>query len=329
MAGGDKRLFVPYGLLHLLQHWEQSQIDPVGRDHFFHTFNNLLLGFIVLGGLFGERTPTSLPDRYIADPSGKTLLKPWETLWLLTCLFHDPGYVGEKFWPTVNQNLAFKEGRDADSPIPDVVIAKLNDAWRQELPEARQDLLGLFRGTTGTWAPISTGEDTSLRFDEALQAAYFGDGKSLHSLLSGLYLIRDCKNNRVKMDDLYDPPIALRACEIAALSMMFHDYRCRRIFRSFGIPPVSFELLPYASTLAFVDAIQDDRRVIGSDPFRRHGILGSLVVGNKKVTATVCLRELLIEDWPSKIAEYEDVMRWINNVSETKFFIDYRTGARF
>jgi len=91
------------------------------------------------------------------------------------------------------------------------------------------------------------------------------------------------------------------------------------------LPEVSFEQLPYASTLMFVDALQDDRRDIGRNVFRKHEILNSLQINTRcqKVNATVCLRELPVQNWPYRIAEYDSVTRWINKASDTTFKIDY------
>ena len=39
------------------------------------------------------------------------------------------------------------------------------------------------------------------------------------------------------------------------------------------VNPIPFQYLPYASTLMFVDAIQDDRRDVSTSRFRQHGEL--------------------------------------------------------
>ena len=74
----------------------------------------------------------------------------------------------------------------------------------------------------------------------------------------------------------YDEEKAYKACEIAALSMMFHDQHCRRIFDESEIRPLAFEDLTYAAALMFVDAIQDDRRDVTKNKFPKHGVLEDL-----------------------------------------------------
>jgi len=91
------------------------------------------------------------------------------------------------------------------------------------------------------------------------------------------------------------------------------------------VNPIPFQYLPYAATLTFVDAIQDDRRDVSRSRFRQHGVLDSLQVdqANGLVNARVMLSNVPIRFWPNKIAEYHSVMNWINPGSVIKFVIEY------
>ena len=124
--------------------------------------------------------------------------------------------------------------------------------------------------------------------------------------------------------------MALTACVIAALCMMFHDPRCRAALQSSGIPPIAYESLPYACVLMYVDSLQDDRRDISVSRFNKHGVLASVTISPtlRKVNAQVCLPEVPVKGWPGRIAEYESVMGWINAKSDTRFTIDYRSRAK-
>ena len=76
----------------------------------------------------------------------------------------------------------------------------------------------------------------------------------------------------------------------------------------------------------FVDSLQDDRRERNISRFPKIEILEALVVDttNGLVTAKVCLPRLDFSEWPNRIAEYENVMRWVNSASATKFTVAYR-----
>jgi hypothetical protein len=78
-----------------------------------------------------------------------------------------------------------------------------------------------------------------------------------------------------------------------------------------GRGTIANDLNPYAATLT---------RAKIHAPIRREG-------DHDVVKATVCLPELPIAWWPSKIEEYEDVLRWINSQSKTEFVIDYQERA--
>ena len=89
--------------------------------------------------------------------------------------------------------------------------------------------------------------------------------------------------------------------------------------------------MPYASLLIFVDAIQDDRRNIAIDTWPRHGVLNSLEVlqNGAIVRARICLRELALKYWPSKLVEYDSALRWLNSSANVTFEIDHRPELNF
>jgi len=326
ISHGDRRLFYPLARLQVLAEWEAARANTRARDHFFHTFNNLFNGYLVLHDLFYKnRDGSESPDCYIKDEKAVSETRTWETLWFLTCLLHDPGYVGEKFWSTVSFSLGI-ESSSPNVPIPESVATLMQEAWKNDFAEPRNDLLELFKRISGSWAPARTRLDIASKFDDAIAEAYFDGKSSSHSLLSGLTLIKRCLTDQTPKHDLHNPGMALAASEIAGLCMMFHDQGCREKLKLRGLRPISFEHLPYAGMLMFVDVLQDDRRDITKNVFPKHGVLQAIGVdaANKIVSADVCLREVPLRYWPKNIAEYASVMHWLNSVSKVKFLINYR-----
>jgi hypothetical protein len=328
-AGLDRRFFLPVEWLETLRQFEMSGATHA-RDHFFHTFNNLFLGFHILGKLFSGRKIISEVDRFIQNDAAVPKVNPWEILWFLTCLFHDPGYTAEKVW--ANFRFAFGVVPDAgvDDEIPEQMKKQIRNQWDSQYAKPRRDLHNLYNRAVRKWSPPTMPQKSADVFDEAIQKAYFDGRQASHSLISGLKLINGCRTQNVPRTQTFNPATALTACVIAALSMMFHDPKCRSALQAAGIPPIAFESLPYASVLMFVDSLQDDRRDISVDRFRAHGVLSSTDISQQQrtVNAEVCLREVSVKGWPGRIAEYESVMAWINKNSETRFTIDYRSRAR-
>ena len=323
----DKRLFIPVEQLDTLRQFEMSRATRA-RDHFFHTFNNLFLGFHIIGQLFSGRKVISEVDRFIQD-GAVSRLHPWEVLWFLTCLFHDPGYTAEKFWANFRFTFGVVDDGSRDEEIPDQIKEQIRDLWNSMYAGPRKDLHDLYNRTVRKWVPPTIAKGADI-FDEAVQQAYFDGRAASHSLISGLRLINSCRSQDVPRPKKYNPEAALTACTIAALCMMFHDPKCRNSLQRFGIPPIAFESLPYACVLMYVDCLQDDRRDISKDRFNKHGVLASIDVSpqHRRVNARVCLPEVPINGWPGRIAEYESVMDWINKNSETRFAIDYRSKAK-
>jgi hypothetical protein len=330
---GDPRVYVPLDLLNTLATWERHGQQGSSRDHFFHTFNNLFLGFLILGHLFSDRSSSRPPDRYIRHSSASPKLVPWEVIWTLTCLFHDPGYITEKIWVTISFVTGIPNQLPSDQPIPEQIKEQLNNAWDVDYREIGEDIVSLFRRLRRgeAWAPPRFTKEEAASFDTALRKVYFDGERVGHSLQSGIHLINYCSTDKTPPPDGYDAKIALAACEIAALSMMFHDQHCRNVMREAKVRPLTFEQLPYSVVLMFVDALQDDRRDIKKNQFPTHGVLVDMDIRREGdhdiVKATVCLPELPLSWWPSKIEEYEDVLRWINSQSKTEFVIDYQERA--
>lgn len=268
---GDTRLFCPVDLLTVLKEFEHAGGNPGARDHFFHTFNNLFLGLLILNILAASRKHNAIPDRFIAPTRNQPqpVLKLWESLWALTCLFHDPGYMGENYLSTFAVlGLGADVKVDEEDTMPDPVVARINNVWDSELLEAQNDLVALFSRVAGLWELSgSVGSTPVQKFKPALRRAYFDGQKCGHSLVSGLTLIKRCRKSKAVPARNYDSEKALKACVIAALSMMFHDSHSRSTLVENEVPPISFEDLPYATTLMFADALQDDRRDITASVF--------------------------------------------------------------
>jgi hypothetical protein len=314
-----------------LKAWEREGAHHGARDHYFHTFNNLLLGLIILGGVFARRPHNEPPDAFITDSEFVGNLKPWEVLWFLTCLNHDPGYTGEKFWPAVYSKFGLRQGERAKRPIPVDVAEVLSNGWDTDLKEARKDLMDLYQRFVA-WVPPQTGNDVPNRFDAALRIAYFDGERSSHSLLSGLTLIQGFIQDRTQRSrPAGERTKCLAGCEIAALSMLFHDQRCRELLQGRGVPPIPFEHLPYASLLIFVDSIQDDRRDIAVNAWPRHGVLNGLEVLQEGalIRASVCLREIPLKYWPGKLLEFDSARRWLNTSAVMTFEYEHRPALAF
>ena len=325
LNGGDRRLHLPISDLQVLKRWEERDANPKARDHFFHTFNNLFLGFMILGHLIGNRAG-SVPEHYLKRKGVTPELHHWESLWLLTCLFHDPGYVAEHFWATYSFSMGFAGPLGKAPALPEAIVESTKNAWETHFKEARTDLAALFSNVSRVWRPGTS--NLASVFDLALRKAYFDGVRCGHSVMSGLFLIAACRNFRAVMHSEHDPELSLAAATIGALGMLFHDPRCRDILSANGVEPIPYEWLPYASVLMFSDAIQDDRRDITTCEFECHGILTGVHIDESSgnVQAVVDLRALPQTWWPYKIEEYEGVMAWINDVSDKKFVIEYESN---
>lgn len=331
LARGDRRLFFPTDFLNRLRDFERSRENPSKRDHFFHTFNNLFLGFVLLAECFPHRSPDTDPDRIIAADGAILRQHPWETLWALTCLFHDWGYIAESFLSVIDYNYGFSghlmDGVELD--ISDSVARQITAAWDTEYASARTDLIDLANNLARRWRPHQFRTASDSRLQEAIRSIYFDGSRFGHSLMSGLVLINRCNGDRAAKNVSYNKEVAMSACSIAALSMVFHDSHARAAFTRVAVPQITFEALPYAGMLAFVDALQEDRRTIEKTCFPRQCVLQDVAVNAERrtVTAKVNLRYARLESWPFKVAEFAEVLEWLSRGSQWHFAINYLSSV--
>ena len=207
------------------------------------------MGFHILGGLSSGRKFISEVDRFIENEGKKSKLNPWEVLWFLTCLFHDPGYTAEKFWGNFRFAFGIVDDASSEEEIPAQVKEQIRDLWDSKYAAPRQDLHDLYNHTVRKWIPPTVAKKGADLFDDAVRQAYFDGRVASHSLISGLRLINSCRSQNVPRAKKFSSETALTACVIAALCMMFHDPRCRGTLQRSGIPPIAFESLPYACVL--------------------------------------------------------------------------------
>jgi hypothetical protein len=200
LADGDRRLYFPIENLVLLKQYESGKSNIRTRDHFFHTFNNLLLGFYILGTLYRKQKYISEIDRYIEDSKGVAKSFPWESLWFLVCAFHDPAYIAEKFWGTFRFSYGVQqEDPSEDEELPDQVKEKIRDMWDSKFLAPRQDLHDLYHRVQRLWTPPSLRRPNTECFDKVIHKAYFDGRNTSHSLVSGFRLISLCRSNDVPM----------------------------------------------------------------------------------------------------------------------------------
>jgi hypothetical protein len=214
-----------------------------------------------------------------------------------------------------------------DKSIPDEVRQRIENAWDTEWLKARKQLRLFYSqlSQTARRDGRSAVLTSTTAFDRATRVSYFDGVRAGHSLMSGLALINRCLSDDTVAHKHFSRDLAVMACDIACLSMLFHDQHCRETMGRAHVSSIPFRYLPYATILMFVDALQDDRRDVRTSRFRTRGVLDSLQIHphNGLVKAEVILANLPLRDWPRRIAEYESVMNWINPKSDTKFLIEY------
>jgi hypothetical protein len=292
-----------YTPLNLLRFFEQNNPRRTARDHYFHTFNNFLLGCIILDkchDAFEEFRQSSLHG---ADCSN-------EYVWLLTVLFHDVGYPIQKRDETLEMIYGVP-GIGAEQ-----ANAEKKQAW--ESPEyriSRAQLVSLYDhlsqpNINSGWSADVFGVQNH-PLDKALERSFLEKGHGAAScmrMLAGFF--RNVPNSAGQRQFL------IRHIFLAGLSIPFHDWPVRKFLRELGILKLRTSRFPFASLLMFVDSIQEDRRGNAQAP----DILSGIDVENNRVEAQIQLDLLSGEKLKEKKREIMDVKDFLQ---EDLLYFDY------
>lgn len=291
LLSSDQRFAGEYAPLNLLRFFEQSSPEYRGRDHYFHTFNNFLLGCIVIDqcyAIFEQFRKTCFP---------KTRNWSIEYAWLLTVLFHDVGYpiqrhshTSEMIYgvPVLGEESAIAERKQAwESPpyrISRAQLVSLHDHLSQK--KIKSD-----------WSPDPFPVQKH-PLDKAFERSFLKEG---HGVASCMRMLADFFH--VSPSSPSQRQFLARHVFLAGLSIPFHDWRVRRCLREEEIFQIRTGRFPFATLLMFIDSIQEDRRGKTQSP----DILTGISVNGSTITAEMNLPLLSQDKLREKKREAKDV----------------------
>jgi hypothetical protein len=282
------------------------------RDHFFHSFQNYFFGLFAI---------SEIPDRFNAYNAIAKLhwsIDPF-AVWFFTALWHDVGYGLEKIGSIFDGIF----GTALDDQAEQVRLQYLKSAIIQD---ALRDisclmvrLLHPHSAKTAWLFPERNRRRTKveLQVEEALKKNVLQES---HGAASSLRLYGEYMPRIKKMgteNQLVPKQIILLAC----CSAPFHDWHFRECVRTLcGECRVATDSLPFASLLAFVDSIQDDRRDLPGLKGEVSFLERLIVRPPATVTAQVHRAALSVQSVLWKCVEARDVIACLNQRKETLFF---------
>lgn len=251
--------YEPVEMLRKLEQWSRH---GGFRDHYFHTFQDFLLGMVVLNGAY-EHFRDSMVE--VMPATGNTIST--EYVWFLTALFHDVGYAVQRRsdWDDVIYGPSVWYGTASGLTIPEEIIADNNNRWNSSTyRQVRMQLVSLYNHLCQneiredwTAEPFEIQALLEHPLDRTATDDFLYGG---HASASALRLGLEVGQAIVGQLDHDARRFTLRHGLLAALSIPFHDGRFRRRLREHGIGTLRTRRFPFAALLAFIDSIQDDRR---------------------------------------------------------------------
>jgi len=261
--------------------------DHSFRDHFYHSFQDFLLGCVVI-----DACQDLFQDFLVQAFPGNANLSS-EYVWLLVALYHDVGYLTQKGEAWVDARFGSAAALNPLTGTREATLAEhdagqRNQIWTNHV-NRRKTLSSLYdhlvaEEITEGWVQDTLAPYEVHPLDESLKISFHSE--SSHGAASALRLLADISEHISGTPKASRPFINLHVY-LAALSIPFHDWRARKAMITVGIASIRTSRFPFAALLAYIDSVQDDRRdITGVQPESYDALIGISVV-NHTVTALI------------------------------------------
>lgn len=282
------------------------------RDHFFHSFQNFFFGVLavlVLPGKF-NLCQTIAKLNFAVDPFH---------VWFVTALWHDAGY-GIAYFDNLAKDVF---GGGASDTAEHGRVEFLKSSIVQEALLVISSLMVRLMAPSKArtqWLVPQTGHRRSSHHKKIALAIEDSVLQQDHGAASALRLYAEFMP-MIRRTSSEKQLVLKQVLYLSCGSAPFHDWAFRdRVRQRCGACRIPTEAMPYASLLAFVDSIQDDRR----DPMgvrQQMSFLRRLCVSAPAVvSAEVDTGALRPEAILPKLVEARDVLASLEQSPVTLFF---------
>ena len=267
------------------------------RDHYFHAFNTMMLGFMIIDKFY---------DKFdaLAKKDGSDIVL--EFIWMLTSLYHDIGY------PVLLQQSLFRETYGLYGEQSLQVSDKCLQQDRQNLWDYSKDysfaitvLDSLFSHITNhvpeKW--VFDGfphQNQQTAFKDIMRTSFVEEGA--HGVVGALKLALLTSQLVSSIERNPDREFLYRHIMLASMSILFHDSKVRDCFRNNSIQNIKAEDFPFPVLLTYVDILQDDRRDLTGSSSRPDIFKDVEIVNNIEIVAKLN-KEVLEESVKHKLRE--------------------------
>lgn len=294
--------------LALLRFFEQNPFHH-GRDHYFHTFVNLLLGYVIIDRCYAHF------ESFIRSCFPGAAACSLEYTWLLTVVFHDVGYPIQRYEET-SELIFGVPAIDAEQ-----AIAERKRAWQTPpYVTSRIQLVSLYehliqKEIASSWSadPFSLAPHP---LDSAFEKSFLERG---HGVASAMRMLADFFRNIP--GSAAARQFLVRHIFLSGLSIPFHDWPVRAFLREQGISGIRTSRFPLAALLMFIDSIQEDRRGQTQAP----DVLLGVSCDGQTIRSVMDLSLLPPDKLAEKRAEARDVKDFLE---EDLLTFEYPDGLR-
>ena len=267
------------------------------RDHFFHAFNTMMLGFMIIDKIY---------DKFdaLAKKDGSDIVL--EFIWILTSLYHDIGY------PVLLQQSLFCETYGLYGEQSLQVSDECLKQGRQNLWDHSIDYSFVITVLDSLFSHITNHVPEKWVFDgfphQNQQTAFKDIMKTsfveevAHGAVGALKLALLTSQLVSSIERNPDREFLYRHIMLASMSILFHDSKVRDCFRNNSIQNIKAEDFPSSVLLTYIDILQDDRRDLTGSSSRPDIFKDVEIVNNIEIVAKLN-KEVLEESVKQKLRE--------------------------
>jgi hypothetical protein len=282
------------------------------KDHFFHSFQNFFFGLIAV---------LVLPDKFNLCQTIAKLhftVDPFH-VWFVTALWHDAGYGIAHFDDLAEDVFAAGASDTGEHGRAEFLRSSIVQEALLVISALMVRLLQPSKART-QWLPPQIGHRRSPEHKKISLAIRDSVIQQDHGGASALRLYAEFMP-MIKRTSAEKQLILKQIMYLSCGSAPFHDWAFRECVRQrCGEYRIPTEAMPYASLLAFVDSIQDDRRDL-TGVHEELSFLQRLSVGHPAiVSAEVDTAALKREAILPKLVEARDVLATLEQSPDTLFF---------
>lgn len=277
-----------------------EKITGNSREHYFHSYNTMMLGFMILDKLYSTFRKI-IHKKYGSDID-------LEHLWVLTSIFHDIGYAVSKLDKVAFECLGL-ESEESEEVVSSCIKQARITKWENDCSVPVDMLNDVFRQFNKRLAAKWDYDgfprpQKNSHFKNALKTSYIE--KTSHGVDGAIKMIQLTLNQLKKTSKEKDRKFTIKHFAFASIAILLHDPKVRQCLRDVSIKNVKTIDFLFAALLVYADTLQNERRDL-TGAISRPDLICDIIVQDNKIIAKLNKKSLTSIQKHNMMQELEEV----------------------